>query len=306
MVIINALPSISGETILKYIPSRIRRYLYNDDLSNAEEIRIRIGHPVVIHKALKNDILYSGAKSKNPVIATRKDMEEGLELITGSSLYAAEDEIKDGYVTVEGGCRIGICGKCVIKNGDISFIKNISGLNYRFAREILTAAETIYNNVVTDGIVKNTLIISPPACGKTTMLRDLVRRISNSGKKVSVIDERREIAGISDGIPYFDLGSNTDVLEGSGKSDGMLMMLRSMSPDVIVTDEIGDEKDVYAIEQAVKCGVSVITSVHARNRAQAGSRSAISKILPYFECIITLSGRNGAGTVEEVWERCKS
>ncbi len=208
-------------------------------------------------------------------------------------MYAVREEIRNGFVTVEGGHRVGLCGSAVMTGNSISYVKNVSGLNYRFAREITTAAAEIEEHVRD----KNTLIISPPGCGKTTILRDLIRRISDSGIKVSVIDERREIAGMYDGVPSFDIGANTDVLCGAPKAEGIMMMLRSMSPEVIAVDELADEAEMEAVKKAYASGVRVIATMHGSGRARISIRGAEE----LFDCIITLGKSRGTGTVEEIY-----
>jgi stage III sporulation protein AA len=235
--------------------------------------------------------------------AERKDIDEAIELITASSVYAKEDEIKNGYVTIPGGNRVGICGTAVCEGGEVAFIKDINALNYRFAREIKGVSDDIIKYICKDDDVKSTIIISPPQCGKTTLLRDIARNISSMGIKVGIIDERREIAGISCGTASYDLGFFTDVFDNCPKAEGMLMMLRSMSPQLIITDEIGAQNDIEALEKIINSGVRVITSVHSSNRGELLRREEMSKIAGFFDCFITLSRRDGAGTVEEVYER---
>lgn len=294
--------------ILSFMPQMIRRYMFNINLSEAYEIRMRAGKPLMIYFCDGCYYLSShGILTTQPesaVRVTKAHIEEAIEIAAKSSVYSVEDEIREGYITLSGGHRLGICGSAVTTDGKITFIKDISALNYRLASEIPNTAEKIAGKVIRDGQVKNTLIISPPGAGKTTMLRDIIRRISDSGFNVSVVDERREIAAMNNGKSAFDLGMFTDVLSGVPKSEGMLMMLRSMSPDVIAVDEIGRDSDCEAIEKIIHSGVKVVTTVHAYDEEQIKMRGgSLSKIIAFFETVIVLSKRCGAGTVEQILER---
>lgn len=296
--------AVGGE-ILSFMPPSIRRRFHGVNLDEAEEIRLGVGKPVSI--CFNDGVYYIGKNGNltripnNAVRAAKTDIEAALELVSGSSVYSVKDEIRNGFVTVSGGHRVGITGTAVGENGEIDFLRDVSGLNYRLAREVTGAADKVMD-VVTDGeTVKNTLIISPPCAGKTTLLRDISRQLSYRGIRVSIVDERREIAAMRGGRSAFDLGFNTDVLEGASKAEGMVMMLRSMSPRVIVTDEIGCAEDVAAIEKLINSGVKVITTVHAENRSRLLKRRDLREVCRYFDVMITLSKRKGAGTVEEVW-----
>ena len=230
---------------------------------------------------------------------TREHIDEAIEIATSSSVYSVRDQIKNGYITIAGGHRIGITGTAVIKEDKVSFIKDISGLNYRLAGEVIGAANEVVPMILKGGGIKNTLIISPPGAGKTTMLRDIVRQLSYKSYRVSVVDERSEIAALCEGRSAFDLGFSTDVLEGVDKAEGMLMVLRSMSPDVIVTDEIGKQSDIDAIERITNSGAAVIATIHGRNIDMIKRRDDLKRMLKFFDLIITLSKRKGIGTVEE-------
>lgn len=249
------------------LPERVRSLLSGIVLDGLCEVRLRRGVQLALTYA--DGTYYITPKGRlttsytDGVIITQSDIERGMELITKSSVYAFEDEIRNGFVTIEGGHRVGICGETVTESGKISHIRKVQSLNYRFAREIIGAADGIMDRIIKDGIIKNTLIVSPPMCGKTTLLRDIARQLSNMGKRVSIVDERREIAASYDGVPAFDLGANCDVLSGVSKCSGMLFMLRSMSPDVIITDEIGEEEDFMAIREIKKRGVKIITTLHS-------------------------------------------
>lgn len=291
--------------ILNYMPSAIRKRLFNVNLDEADEIHLGVGKPVSIY--FFDGCYYISAKGNltripnGAIRATRTDIEEALELASKASVYSVKDEIKNGFITINGGHRIGITGTAVGDNGEIGFLKDVSALNYRLAREVKGAADRVIDKITDGNRIKSTLIISPPGAGKTTLLRDIARQLSYKGIRVSIVDERREIAAMHDGKSVFDLGFATDVLEGASKAEGMLMMLRSMSPQVIITDEIGRAEDIAAIEKIINSGVSIITTVHAQNRAQLLKRRDLRETSRYFDVMLTLSKRRGAGTIEEIY-----
>ena len=288
--------------ILAYLPPNIRRYMYNVNLSEAYEIHMGTDMPLCIYFADgRYCVNRRGMLTKNPseaVTVTREDISKTLELITGASVYSVKNEICNGFVTVSGGHRIGITGSAVIRNGRISFIKDVSALNFRLAGESIGAADKVIDSITDGKIVRSTLFVSPPGAGKTTILRDTARQLSMKGFRVSIVDERHEIAAMNGGRSAFDLGLSYDVLTGINKADGMLMMLRSMSPEVIITDELGTAEDFEAVDKMLSCGVSVIASVHGRDLEQAKLRCG--ELMKYFEVIVTMSKRPVAGTIGEV------
>lgn len=255
-----------GQDLLAAIPERLRILLRNIPLEKVMEIRLR--YAMGLSAVCTDGIFYvtnRGALTENYAEAaavTANDIKRGMELVTRSSVYAFEDEIKQGYVTLSGGHRVGISGDAVTENGKICRIRTVQSLNYRFAREVIGAADCVMDRILDGKRIKNTLIVSPPMCGKTTMLRDIARRLSEMGRKVSIVDERGEIAAFSFGMSPFRLGASCDVLSGVNKADGIMLMLRSMSPEVIITDEIGGEADFAAIREVKKRGVSIITTLH--------------------------------------------
>lgn len=305
MLVINDDKMCKHNRLFSYLPKKIRKIMYFIPTEGLEEIRLRLGLPIALY--YKDRCCYITQKGQlsasytGSVIATKQDLIEGMELISGASVYALEDEIKNGYITIEGGHRVGISGSVVLKNEKISNINHISGLNYRVAKEVIGAASEVMPYIFDEEKIRNTLIISPPQCGKTTLLRDVARSLSSSGKKVSVIDERNEISGLCNGFYGYDLGVSCDVLGGAKKAEGALLMLRSMSPDVIITDELGADEEGKILSRIANSGVHLISTIHAKNRSELLKREEIAAMCPFFSCFVTLSRRNGAGTVEEIY-----
>ena len=298
----------TGAEIINILPLPLRRCMFGMSRDGAEELRLICGKPMSVRYS--DGIFFPTGRailSKNPfggVVVTEDHMRRLLETVTRSSLYSVKDEIRSGYITIDGGHRIGIAGTAVTENGSIEFIKNISAVNIRLANEIVGASDGVMGAVLGDTGVYSTLIVSPPCAGKTTLLRDIARNLAYGGYSVAIADERREIAAMHNGKSPFDLGNMTAVLEGCPKSDAMLMLLRSMSPDVILTDEIGTERDAAAIRTILNSGVAVVASIHGRDIKQLMRRQLIKELVTLFDVVITLSRRNGAGTIESVCAPC--
>lgn len=305
MYIVSSSRDTSQCEITNFMPREIRQSMYGINLGGACEIRMRQGMPLCIR--YPDTLRYLSAKGsltrmpQSALRITRAHIDEALEIATGSSVYSVKEEIKNGFITVSGGHRIGVTGTAVLEGDKISFIKDISGLNYRIAHEVVGAADTVMPLILKDGYIRNTLLVSAPGAGKTTMLRDIARQLSHKGYRVSIVDERCEIAAMHEGKSAFDIGAQTDVLEGVDKALGMVMMLRSMTPEVIITDEIGKSEDVEAVERVINSGAAVIATIHGRDIGMVKRRADLKRMLDFFEVVITLGGIGEVREAAEEW-----
>jgi stage III sporulation protein AA len=283
-------------------------------LEDATEVRLRAGQPLIL---LVGDRDYFLGSAGNPVkmpreayLCSREEISQTLQIISRNSLYAFEQELRQGFFTVPGGHRIGITGQAIMNDGDLKALKNIGTMNIRLSREVADAAAAVLPYLLTeDGQIYSTLLIGPPGCGKTTMLRDIVRQLSSGlphqgfrGVTVGVVDERSEIAACRDGVPTADLGPRTDVLDCCPKASGMLMLIRSMAPKVVVTDELGREEDARAVQEALHAGVSVVASAHGKDERDILRRPFIGELLSrkYFDRYVVLGSKPAIGTVEKI------
>lgn len=284
---------------LSYMPPALKSKLLSIPNENLCEIRIRRQKPIVLIYTFGSFYLSKNGTittSRNDAFITNsKDFSHAVETAFEFSLYAHEDELSNGFITIKGGHRIGICGE--FRSGKLRNLADISSLNYRIAHEHIGIGDRVIADIVDNNRIKNTLIISPPMCGKTSIIRDLARTLSSDGYKVGICDTRTEIAAVYDGIPYMDTG-DADILSGAKKSDGINILLRTMSPDVIICDEIGTKEDISAVLEAIGSGSAIIATAHSVSRAALSKSSSLSEIIPYFDIIITLSG---IGKIEEVY-----
>ncbi|WP_378955578.1 stage III sporulation protein AA [Pelosinus sp. sgz500959] len=298
--------------ILPYQLAAMIREVPISQLTNLTEIRLRVNKPLLLVLGNVDIMLTSKGKflrtQDGAYRCDRDDIHTTLQLISKNSLYAFEQELKMGFITIHGGHRIGLAGQAIVDGGEIKSLKNISSLNIRMAREIKGCGRDVIPYLIGEGKrVVSTLLISAPCCGKTTLLRDLIRQISTGntsfpGVQVGVVDERSEIGACKNGIPTVDLGPRTDILDACPKASGMLMLIRSMSPAVIATDELGRAEDLYAVREALHAGVSVLATVHGRDSDEVMQRPYVGELIQgkYFERYIILSDQPKVGTIEKI------
>lgn len=274
------------KNFLCLFPLRMRELLMSAglDFDELREIRLRAGQPILLTTDKGEwTILQDGRLSvnyRNGIRISMTELSEVLDYLCGSSIYAYEEELKKGYLTVQGGHRIGLGGSVSLENGLVKTYRYISSMNIRVAHEIKGAADWVYP-YLHDGRKHfyNTLIISAPGLGKTTLLRDIVRHASNGEFQVCVIDERSEVAGCYMGLAQNDLGLRTDVLDNCRKAEGMMMAVRAMSPSVIAADEIGSVEDVQAVRTVLRCGCSIVATVHGESVEDIRKKPAMSALI---------------------------
>ena len=302
-----------SELFLKIFPRDIREILKASpaEAAGLQELRLRAGAPLMaVYRNREYFVGWEGellSEREGAFSVTPGHVRETVDLAANHSLYAYEDEIRQGFLTIQGGHRVGIAGRCVAENGSVRTQKFISFINVRLAHEIRGCAVPLLPYLYGNGALKHTLLISPPRCGKTTLLRDLVRLISDgnafgAGMNVGVVDERSEIAACYQGVPQNDLGIRTVVLDCCPKAVGMLMMIRTMSPAAVAVDEIGGREDLAAIEYVLNCGCRLLATVHGDSLEDVRRKPVLKELLgeQAFERFVILDGRAQAGRIREI------
>lgn len=273
--------------ICENLPPRLRVAVLGLDeelLGELTEIRLRRERPVGLTMRRRSLFLgENGALSvfvNGAMTISGVEMEEIFLKCCNHSVYTYQNDIKNGFITLAGGHRVGICGTTVLdERGEVCGVRDISTLNIRIAREVRGAADRLLREVTDGKNVDSLLIASPPKCGKTTILRDLARQLSEQGFQISVIDERGELAAVRSGVPQCDVGPASDIYTAIGKAEGISRALRTMSPEVILCDEIGSEEDANGILAAMNCGVQMIATAHASGLEELQKRPQIARLI---------------------------
>lgn len=248
------------QEMIELFPIHLREKIESSHVFDhaVEELRVRIGQPILAWTSHGEERIQGLTEYR----ITKEDMRKMVSYISKCSLYAFEEEIKKGYLTLDGGHRVGIGGQIVMEGDTVQTIRPITYLNLRIAHQVIGCAGQLTNCLFLTQKPGNILIMSSPGHGKTTLLRDMIRILSDDLYKVGIVDERSEIAGCYNGVPQNQIGTRSDVLDGCPKALGMMMMVRSMSPDYLAVDEIGSKEDIEAIQYAMNCGCGVLATIH--------------------------------------------
>ncbi len=273
--------------VLHYLPQSIGdllNRLMSDEWIEIEEIRLRCNAPLTVGVWGESCFITNTGGITNyesdAYKVTSEEVGTAFRKICENSVYAHMEEIRRGYITIKGGHRVGICGKAVCEEGRIKMFKEISSLNFRIAHQIIGLADGIIDTIINGNEVNSTLIISPPQMGKTTLLRDILRQVSDKGFKCGAADDRGELAAMYQGIPTNMVGAQTDIIDGAPKAEAVEMLLRTMSPKVIFSDEIASDADVAALRVAAGTGVKIIATTHGDCVEEVMSRKFLK---PVFE-----------------------
>lgn len=282
------------------LPEKVQKAFDNLPIAQVYELRLRADAPVVA--------CIDGRNLRLPLVSvTCEDLENIIHKAAEYAIYAVLDQMVKGFITIRGGIRIGIAGEMVVQNGKVSAVKNISSLCVRVPHEIKDCARIILPYVFATERPVSTLFVAPPGAGKTTILRDLARQIGQHYAHLNtlILDERGELAACYQGQAQLDVGQNADVITGGSKNYGFENGLRSLSPDVIITDEIATAEDVAMLQRAVRSGVVIIASVHATNLEDIMAKPDIKTLVTQavFERYVILQKGKQAGEVVGVYGR---
>ena len=303
------------DELIKIFSKNIREILTRVAVSfdEVQEIRLRVAAPLLM--VYKNEEYYISRLGqlsrdcRDAYLVSRNELKETMEYMSNYSLYAFEEEMKQGFLTIQGGHRIGVAGKTILDESGIKTMKFISFINVRLSHQVKGCASPVLPYLYGNEEILHTLIISPPRCGKTTLLRDLIRQISNGteahpGMTVGVVDERSEIGACYQGIPQNELGIRTDILDCCPKARGMMMLIRTMSPRVIAVDEIGSREDLEAVEYVMNCGCKLIATVHGSSIDDLKQKPVLRRLVEerIFERYIVLNNKGKIGNIDQIYD----
>jgi stage III sporulation protein AA len=304
--------------VTAYLPPDVARALLalpGETQAKVEEIRLRAGQPLGITGSMGEPFVTAAGlpttEAASALWVSAAAVRSTLERMAGFSLYTLEEELRQGFLTLPGGHRVGFTGHAVVRQGRLHAMKWVASLDIRLATAATSHALSPVMPRLLDGTggIHSTLIVSPPRGGKTTLLRELARLVSTgvpelglSGQSVGVVDERSELGGASEGVPTLALGPRTDLIDACPKAEGLFLLVRAMGPRVVATDEIGRAEDAVALVEAATAGVRVLATAHARDDVEVTARPSLR---PLFEAgvverFVVLSRRRGPGTVERV------
>ena len=289
--------------IMKVLPLSLKKYFVKveENFEKIRQVRLRVNMPATVEMEQgeffignQGDLLLDRQRAW---YVRKEDLEQFIDAICGYSPYAFYEELKKGYITIPGGHRIGVAGQVIVEGECITGIKNICFVNIRFSHEVIGAADCLIPFLYENGQLLNTLLISPPGYGKTTLLRDMIRQISNGnqmaeGVSVGVVDERSEIAGCYLGMPQNQVGIRTDVMDGCPKKYGMMMLIRSMAPKIVAIDELGSMEDVEELKRVVHCGSRILVTMHGENLDEIKEKPFARELIQdqYFDRYVILKG----------------
>ena len=284
--------------------NEISKIISHINTSDLTEVRLRVGKPIILFYG-KNPYFLSDSglttSISNSISINKQQLEDIVFRASNCAIYSVNEKLKRGFIVLADGTRLGICGDMIIENGEVTTITNFSSINIRVAHQIKNCSLDIYHHIVNKDDIKNTLIISPPGAGKTTLLRDLVYQISNHiVTNITILDERGEIAG--DGM---DIGNCADVISFSSKELGFEQAIRTMSPALIATDELGNKRDADALVNAFNCGVKIFATIHGNSLEDLKRKDFMKDILSnfYFERYVILSAKEKPGTIDGVYNQ---